>query len=67
MPAVLIEVLDEGEPNPSADRAAGQPAGHGIAGMRERAAALGGSCEAGPAGRTGWRVRAEIPVAGARG
>jgi signal transduction histidine kinase len=65
--SVLIEVLDEGEPHPSADHAAGQAAGQGIAGMRERAAALGGSCEAGPAGGTGWRVRAEIPVAGARG
>jgi signal transduction histidine kinase len=61
--SVLIEVLDEGKPHP----AAGQAAGHGLAGMRERAAALGGSCEAGPAGGTGWRVRAEIPIAGARG
>jgi signal transduction histidine kinase len=61
--SVLIEVLDEGEPHP----AAGQAAGHGIAGMRERAAALGGSCEAGPAAGAGWRVRAEFPVAGARG
>jgi signal transduction histidine kinase len=34
--------------------------------MRERAAALGGNCEAGPTDGTGWRVRAEIPVAGAR-
>jgi signal transduction histidine kinase len=61
--SVLIEVLDEGEARPSADHAAG----HGLAGMRERAAALGGDCEAGPAGGTGWRVRAEIPLAGARG
>jgi signal transduction histidine kinase len=61
--SVLIEVLDEGEARPSA----GQAVSHGLAGMRERAAALGGSCEAGPAGGTGWRVRAEIPLAGARG
>jgi signal transduction histidine kinase len=61
--SVLIEVLDEGEARPSA----GHAAGHGLAGMRERAAALGGNCEAGPAGGTGWRVRAEIPLAGARG
>jgi signal transduction histidine kinase len=60
---VLIEVLDEGEPHASA----GQAAGHGLAGMRERAAALGGSCEAGPANGTGWRVRAEIPVRGIGG
>jgi len=65
--SVLIEVLDEGKRHPSADRAVGRVAGHGIAGMRERAAALGGSCEAGPAELAGWRVRAEIPVAGAPG
>jgi signal transduction histidine kinase len=58
--AVLIEVLDEGAPHPSA----GPTAGHGLRGMRERAAALGGSCEAGPVNGTGWRVRAEIPVRG---
>jgi signal transduction histidine kinase len=58
--AVVIEVLDEGQP-----RARTLPAGgHGLAGMRERAAALGGSCEAGPVNGTGWRVRAEIPVGG---
>jgi signal transduction histidine kinase len=55
---VLIEVLDKGEPHASA----GQAVGHGLAGMRERAAALGGSCEAGPTDGTGWRVRAEIPL-----
>jgi signal transduction histidine kinase len=30
--------------------------------MRERAAALGGSCEAGRAPGGGWRVRARIPI-----
>jgi signal transduction histidine kinase len=60
---VLIEVHDEGEPHAPV----GQAAGHGLAGMRERTAALGGSCEAGPVNGTGWRVRAEIPVAGAGG
>jgi signal transduction histidine kinase len=64
---LLIEVLDEGEPHSSGDHAVGQAAGHGIAGMRERAAALGGSCEAGPADGAGWRVRAEIPIAAAGG
>jgi signal transduction histidine kinase len=63
---VLIEVHDEGRPQPPAEHAVGQAAGHGLAGMRERAAALGGSCQAGPADGTGWRVRAEIPIAGAR-
>jgi signal transduction histidine kinase len=64
---VLIEVLDEGKPHPAAGHAAGPAAGHGLAGMAERAAALGGRCQAGPADGTGWRVRAEIPVAGAPG
>jgi signal transduction histidine kinase len=37
--------------------------GHGIAGMRERVAALGGALTAG-ATKTGFAVRAMIPVAG---
>ena len=59
---VIIEVVDDGQP-----RASTTPGGgHGLAGMRERAAALGGSCEAGPVNGAGWRVRAEIPVGGTR-
>jgi signal transduction histidine kinase len=62
--SVEIEVLDDGRPHgPAASAAALQAGGHGLAGMRERAAALGGSCEAGPVNGTGWRVRAEIPFA----
>jgi signal transduction histidine kinase len=39
--------------------------GHGLAGMRERVAGLGGEVCAGPAGdHPGWRVRARIPYAG---
>jgi signal transduction histidine kinase len=61
--SLLIEVLDDGQPHPPAVPAfVPQAGGHGLAGMRERAAALGGSCEAGPVNGTGWRVRAEIPV-----
>jgi signal transduction histidine kinase len=37
-------------------------AGHGIVGMRERACALGGGCEAGPTARGGFRVTAWFPV-----
>lgn len=41
--------------------AAGAPAGNGVTGMRERAAALGGSVEFVPR-EPGWRVRAVLPL-----
>ncbi|WP_219463041.1 sensor histidine kinase [Nonomuraea rhizosphaerae] len=40
-------------------------AGHGLAGMRERAALLGGTLEAGPAANGGFQVSATLPIAGA--
>jgi signal transduction histidine kinase len=56
--AVVIEVVDDGQ-----KRATAFPAGgHGLRGMQERAAALGGTCEAGPVNGTGWKVTARIPV-----
>src|SRR5690606_40757464 len=39
-------------------------AGHGVLGMRERAAMLGGTLVASPRAGGGYRVRAEIPVPG---
>ncbi|MEV6302432.1 histidine kinase [Actinoplanes sp. NPDC051861] len=42
---------------------AGLGGGRGIAGMRERAVALGGTVEAGPRDGGGWRVRAVFPRA----
>jgi signal transduction histidine kinase len=44
---------------------AGTSGGHGILGMRERAALLGGKLEAGPE-NGGWRLRAVLPYARAR-
>ena len=42
---------------------AGSGGGHGILGMRERAAAGGGTLTAGPReGGSGWRVRAQLPL-----
>jgi signal transduction histidine kinase len=53
-----IEVLDDGE---AATRQSAN-AGQGLLGMTERAAALGGRCEAGVASSGGWRVRASLPA-----
>jgi signal transduction histidine kinase len=39
--------------------------GMGLATMRERAEAIGGTCEAGPGG-AGWQVHASVPVKGTR-
>jgi signal transduction histidine kinase len=58
--ALLVEVLDDGQPSTAA-RTGG---GHGLLGMRERAAALGGTCEAGRVPGGGWRIRARIPIEG---
>jgi signal transduction histidine kinase len=55
--AVEIEVSDDG---PGA--APGTPDGNGMSGMRERAAALGGSFSAGSAPGGGYRVRALLPA-----
>ncbi len=38
------------------------PSGRGLAGIRDRASALGGSAEAGPDPQGGWSVRCELPV-----
>ncbi|CAI9402775.1 sensor histidine kinase [Nocardioides sp. T2.26MG-1] len=55
-----IELLVE---NPvEAGAQAPSTAGHGIVGMRERVAALGGSLEAGPDRRGAFRVAARLPL-----
>ncbi|MFD4371694.1 sensor histidine kinase [Streptomyces sp. NPDC058486] len=61
---LTVLVTDDGRgPRPSPLPAAGRTAGHGLAGIRERAAAHGGAATvgAGPGG-TGFEVRAELPV-----
>jgi signal transduction histidine kinase len=52
-----IEVADDGQ------GATAGPPGHGIIGMRERAALFGGELSAGPAPGGGFVVRARLPVA----
>lgn len=66
---VVVAVTADGERvDVSVDSAGlpGQGAGMGVAGMRERAEAVGGTCSAGPGG-SGWLVRASLPVATFRG
>jgi signal transduction histidine kinase len=55
---VALEVTDDGRPRARPVKAAGaeSSAGHGIAGMRERAAVFGGEVSAGPGPDGGWRV-----------
>ena len=57
--AIEVEVLDDGM-GPG-DPAAVTP-GHGLLGMRERAAELGGSLLAGPGPAGGFRVHARLPL-----
>jgi signal transduction histidine kinase len=54
-----VDVLDDGRGG-----VAGAPngGGRGIAGMRERAAMLGGTLEAGPEPGGGFRVHAQLPI-----
>ncbi|WP_137990918.1 sensor histidine kinase [Streptomyces vilmorinianum] len=56
--SVELRIDDEG---PATGGDAGG-SGNGLAGMRERAAALGGTIEAGPRPDGGFRVRAVLPV-----
>jgi signal transduction histidine kinase len=54
--ALLVEIRDDGNPEPVT------LGGYGLAGMRERAAACGGTLSAGPAPGGGFLVRAELPL-----
>ena len=58
--AITVEVTDDGAA--SAPTVTAQALGNGVRGMRERAAALGGTLEAGPRADGGWRVRAWLPM-----
>ncbi|HEX3489588.1 MAG TPA: sensor histidine kinase [Streptosporangiaceae bacterium] len=57
--AVTIEVTDDGTRAASLQPPAG---GHGLAGMRERAAIFGGELQAGPRPGGGFAVRARLPL-----
>ncbi|MFB6890251.1 sensor histidine kinase [Kitasatospora sp. NPDC056327] len=59
--AVTVDVTDSG-PRPPLPAAA--PSGHGIPGMRERAAAYGGTLRAGPLPDGGWGVHTRLLLGG---
>jgi signal transduction histidine kinase len=56
---LVVEVSDDGQHGRSTHLE-----GSGIAGMRERARAVGGRVEVGPLPERGFRLRAELPAAG---
>lgn len=71
---LVVEVTDEGAGDPAGagdPNSHGDPAGaddrprYGLAGLRERVVATGGTIEAGPrVDRSGWRVAARLPMTG---
>jgi signal transduction histidine kinase len=56
---LTVEVTDDGL---GAAATAPETPGHGLAGMRERAATVGGSVTAGPRAGGGFRVEAHLPT-----
>ena len=62
-PGVLALAVEDDGPGASGNDLIGNsPAGHGLIGMRERAAAVGGWVSAGPSGGGGFQVLAELPL-----
>ena len=61
---LTIEVVDDGCGLTGPSRARPPGSGHGIAGMRERVEALGGTLDAGPRADGGFGLRASLPSGG---
>jgi signal transduction histidine kinase len=59
--AIDVDVLDDGRAAPG-----NGVGGHGLVAMRERAALLGGTLEAGPQAGGGYRVHAHLPLEAGR-
>jgi signal transduction histidine kinase len=66
-PGVLALAVEDDGPGAvgAGEVSEGRHAGHGIIGMRERAAAVGGWVSAGPGGGGGFQVLAELPLGAA--
>ena len=61
--AVTVDVHDDGARRPARPQAPGHRlAGHGLTGMRERAAVYGGAVTAGPGPAGGWHIHARLPM-----
>lgn len=58
-PWLTAAITDDGDLAASVDR---PPAGHGLTGVRERAALFGGRAQAGPRPGRGWVVRASLAM-----
>jgi signal transduction histidine kinase len=56
-----LTIADRADAAPSASPTAASAGGHGLVGMRERAALFGGTLTAGPRGDHGFEVRARLP------
>jgi YD repeat-containing protein len=57
-----IEVADTGRGSEASHAGGSEGSGHGLIGMRERAASVGGVMQAGPAAEGGYRVTARLPL-----
>jgi len=57
-----VEIVDDGAGDPLPGGLA--PAGNGLSGLRERAAAAGGTVDAGPRQAGGWRLRVTLAAGG---
>jgi signal transduction histidine kinase len=61
---LVLSVVNEAAARPAQPMEAPGRAGHGLAGMRERAGLVGGTLESGPRDEGGYRVVARLPIGG---
>ena len=61
-PVIQVDTVDNGHPRAAVSLR--DPAGHGLAGMSERAALYDGTVQAGPSPGGGWAISARLSLAG---